>query len=227
MKHVKQRRELVAQARRLVDIGLNRGTSGNLSARIPGGLLITPSGITYDEMTPGDIVELDARGGAPIGETEGRRLPSSEWRIHLDILAARDEFGAVIHAHPIFATALACNRRAIPAFHYMVAVAGGSSIPLAPYATFGTKALSRNILRTMKGVTACLVANHGIIAAGATLSQAADLAVEVETLAEQYVHALQAGKPKILPKAEMAKILRKFRAYGQQPAPPPKGRRRR
>lgn len=220
MKHVKQRRELVAQARRLVDIGLNRGTSGNLSVRIPGGMLITPTGITCDEMTPADIVELDARGGA-----HGRRLPSSEWRIHLDILAARDEFGAVIHAHPVFATALACNRRAIPAFHYMVAVAGGSSIPLAPYATFGTKALSRNIVRTMGGVTACLVANHGIIAAGATLSQAAELAAEVETLAEQYVHALQAGKPKILPRAEMAKVVRKFRAYGQLPAC--KGRRRR
>lgn len=222
MNHVKQRRELIAQARRLVDVGLNRGTSGNVSVRIPGGLLITPTGVGYDEMTPTDIVELDFKGGA-----HGRRRPSSEWRIHFDILAARDEFGAVIHGHPIFATALACNRRAIPAFHYMVAVAGGDSIPLAPYATFGTKALSRNVLRTLKGRKACLVANHGIIAAGATLAQAFDLAVEVETLAEQYVHALQAGKPKILGTAEMAKVVKKFEAYGRQPAPVPKARRRR
>ena len=213
MKHRELRARLIETALKMNELGLNQGRSGNLSVRAARGLLITPRGIAYEEMRPSDIVEIKLDGSII-----GPRQPSSEWRFHLDIFAARADVGAVVHAHPMFATTLACLRRGIPAFHYMIAVAGGDSIRCAPYATFGTKKLSQHALRALEGRKACLLANHGMIAMGETLAEALELGLEVETLAAQYWRALQIGKPKLLPKAEMARVLKKFASYGRQPA---------
>ncbi|MFQ5620063.1 MAG: class II aldolase/adducin family protein [Rhodospirillales bacterium] len=210
MKHQRRRREIIDTARTMNALGLNRGTSGNISARVDGGLLITPSGIPYEECRPGDIVEMGMDGAS-----DDRRRPSSEWRFHRDILAARPEVGAVVHAHSTFATTLACLGRGIPAFHYMIAVAGGRDIRCAPYATFGTQALSGAAVKALEGRRACLLANHGMIVVGPALKAALALAVEVEALAEQYWRVLQVGEPTLLDDAEMDVVLEKFKAYGQ------------
>jgi L-fuculose-phosphate aldolase len=212
MAHEALRRAMIATARRMNALGLNQGTSGNLSQRVPEGFLVTPTGMDYDALAPDDIVLMDREG-----RREGRRLPSSEWRFHRDILAGRPEVGAVLHAHSMFATTLACLHRPIPAFHYMVAVAGGDDIRCAPYATFGTEALSRHAVAALEGRSACLLANHGMIALGADLAGALKLAVEVETLAAMYWRASLAGPPHLLDAAEMARIVEKFRDYGRQP----------
>ena len=204
------RREIIATARKMNALGINRGKSGNVSARVTGGLLITPTGLEYDSTRPADIVAMTLAG-----RVRGARLPSSEWRFHRDIYASRRDAGAIVHAHAAFATTLACLGRGIPAFHYMIAVAGGRDIRCAPYATFGTQELSDHALRALRGRRACLLANHGMIAIGATLPAALALAVEVEALAEQYWRALQLGRPKLLSKAEMTRVLEKFRTYGQ------------
>lgn len=203
------REAMVETVRRMVGLGLNRGRSGNLSAREDDHFLITPSGLDPDAMTPSDLVAMDFEGGV-----KGNRAPSSEWRFHRDILSMRSDVHVVLHAHPIFATALACLHRPIPAFHYMVAVAGGNSIRCAPYATFGSQELSDHALAALEGRRACLLANHGLIALGQTLAQALDLAVEVEALSEQYAQALQIGEPVLLSDAEMEIVLEKFRTYG-------------
>ena len=218
MKHLRLRQDLIATARRMNALGINQGTSGNVSARIADGLLITPSGVAYEAMTPADLVEMDFDGAWRCPRAE--RRPSSEWRFHLDILRARPEFGAVVHSHATNATALACLGWEIPAFHYMVAVAGGDSIRCAPYATFGSADLSEHALAALEDRRACLLANHGLIAAGADLAAALGLAVEVETLAAQYCRALQLGDPKLLSKAEMKRVLAKFDAgYGYASGP--------
>ena len=191
-------------------LGLNQGTAGNLSVRVPGGILITPSGLPYDEMKPADIVALDAHG-----TPRGQLAPSSEWHFHLGIMNARPEINAVLHAHSMFATTLACLRRGIPSFHYMIAVAGGADIRCAPYATFGTEALSRHVVQALDGRKACLLANHGLVVAGESLREALRLAVEVETLAAMYWRALQVGRPALLSAAEMARVLKKFETYGR------------
>jgi L-fuculose-phosphate aldolase len=206
-----QRTAIIAAARRMNALGINQGKSGNLSQRIPGGFLVTPTGMPYDDLKPADIVAMDFKGGH-----RGSRLPSSEWRFHRDILAARPEVGAIVHTHAMFATTLACLNREIPPFHYMVAVAGGDSIRCAPYATFGTAELSQNAVAALAGRKACLLANHGMIAVGASLDQALALAVEVETLAAMYWRALQIGTPQLLDRAEMARVIEKFATYGQQ-----------
>jgi L-fuculose-phosphate aldolase len=212
--HPQARRELLETAQELSRSGLgsSRSMSGNVSRRVEDGFLITPTGVPYDGMRVDDLVELEAQG-VPLA---GQLQPSSEWRFHKDIYLSRPEIGAVVHAHPHFATALACLRRPIPAFHYMVAVAGGDSIRCAEYATFGTPELSRNALVALEDRRACLLANHGLIAGGATLSKALHLAVEVETLAAQYCTALELGEPVVLDAREMAEVLRKFETYGQQ-----------
>lgn len=209
-----ERQAIIDTCLRMNAIGLNQGTSGNISVRVPDGLLITPSGMAYDALTPADIVLL-APDGTP---GPGQRAPSSEWRFHVDILVARADAGAVVHTHAMFCTALSCLRRGIPAFHYMIAVAGGVDIRCADYATFGTAELSDRALAALVDRRACLLANHGMIALGPTLEKALALAVEVETLAAQYWRALQIGDPVILPEDEMAVILEKFRTYGRQPA---------
>ena len=200
---------LVAEcARRSVSLGLNRGTSGNVSARSLEGFLITPSGRDMTELAAVDMAPVDMEGRAP----EGLK-PSSEWRFHRDIYAAFPEAGAIVHAHSPFAVALACLRRDIPAFHYMVAMAGGVDIRCARYATFGTQALSDAVLEALRDRRACLMANHGLVAWGRDLACALALAVEVEALCGQYLRCLQAGEPVLLSDAEMAEVLEKFRDY--------------
>lgn len=210
--HAALRDELVRAARAMNERGLNQGTSGNLSARVPEGMLITPSALPYDAMTAADIVLLDHAGQVL---DPGAARPSTEWRLHAGILAARPDVAAVLHAHPMFATTLACLRRGIPAFHYMVAVAGGDSVPCAPYATFGTAELAGQAVAALTGRRACLLANHGMVAVAASPGAALDLAVEVETLAAQYWRALQVGEPVLLTADEMAEALERFRDYGR------------
>jgi L-fuculose-phosphate aldolase len=202
------RKEIVAAARRMNALGINQGASGNVSARVGRGFLITPSALAYEAMSAGDIVKISAAGKA-----SGARTPSSEWRIHHDIYAARPDAGAIVHTHSVQATALACLGRAIPAFHYMVAAAGGDSIRCAPYAVFGSQALSDAALIALAERRACLLAHHGVIALGADLDAALGLAVEVEALAAQYLAALGAGTPKTLSKKQMAEVLARFARY--------------
>jgi len=207
------RQQLVTVARRMNASGLNQGTSGNLSVRIPGGLLITPSSLPYELMQPQDLVALDLAGGS---RDDGARRPSSEWRLHADILAGRPEIGAVLHCHSIHATALACHGRAIPPFHYMTAVAGGDDIRCAPYATFGTAELSALVVAALVDRRACLLGQHGQVALGASLDQALRIAIEVETLAQMYLQALQLGEPPLLSPEQMAAVHHQFRTllYG-------------
>lgn len=208
MRHRKLRRAVVDTCRAMNASGLNQGTSGNVSARAGDGFLITPSGIPYEDTKPGMIVAMDLDGGH-----EGTLKPSSEWRMHRDLYRARPDVGAVVHTHSTHATAYSCLRKPIPAFHYMIAVAGGRDLRCADYATFGTAELSEAMLVAMEGRTACLLANHGVIAVGATLAQALWRAHEVETLAAQYAVARQMGKPVILPDDEMDRVLRLFGSY--------------
>lgn len=191
-------------------LGLSRGTSGNVSARTIGGMLITPSGVEAERISADDIVQITLTG-APSSPHSAR--PSSEWRMHAAILEARPEVGAVVHAHPPFGTALAVHGRGIPAFHYMIAVAGGDDIRCAPYATFGTAELAEAALQALQGRAACLLAHHGMVALGATPAEALSLAVEVEALAEQYWRALQIGEPPLLGTDEMARVVERFREY--------------
>lgn len=204
------REHLLEITRKLSEVGLNRGTSGNVSARVTDGFLVTPTGMTPEAMMPPDMVQMDFDGQA-----YGNRAPTSEWRFHRDILAARPEVGAVIHTHSVFATTLACLRRDIPPFHYMIAVAGGDDIRCAPYALFGSQALSDAATAALQDRKACLLANHGMIALGRDLDEAFAVAVEVETLCEQYWRALQAGEPYLLSPQEMAEVREQFKGYGR------------
>jgi len=213
--HRALRAAIIAAARRMNALGINQGKSGNLSHRIADGFLVTPTGMAYDGLTPADIVAMRFDGSH-----RGNRLPSSEWRFHRDILAARPEIASVIHVHSMFATTLACLGREIPPFHYMIAVAGGDTIRCAPYATFGTEELSRHAVKALHGRKACLLANHGMIAVGSSLEAALALAVEVETLAAMYWRVLQVGEPVLLSPAEMIRVIGKFKTYGQQTGGP-------
>lgn len=212
-KERKLRRAMVETCRAMNASGINQGTSGNLSARHGDGFLVTPSSLPYDVMTPDDIVSMAFDG------TYAGRRPSSEWRFHRDILRARPDVEAVLHCHSVYATTLACQHRAIPAFHYMVAVAGGTDIRCAPYATFGTQALSDAALVALEGRLACLLGQHGQIALGASLGKALWLAIEVETLARLYVQALALGEPPVLDDAEMERVMEQMRrmSYGMAP----------
>lgn len=203
------RDDVVAAARELDAMGLNRGTSGNVSRRFGEGLLITPSGVPTADLTPEGIVPMGLDGSYPQGAK-----PSSEWRFHRDILAARPEIGAVVHAHPIHCTAFALCGKPIPAVHYMIAAFGGPDVRCAPYAPYGTEALSRLALEALEGRSCCLLANHGMIAAGSDLRRALWLAQELETLCQQYAVALQVGTPRILSDAEIAETVERFRGYG-------------
>ena len=210
------RRELVATALKMNALGINQGKSGNVSTRINGGFLITPSGVPYEETKPEQIVAMRMDG-----RFDGDTLPSSEWRFHRDIYAMRSEVGAIVHTHSAYATTIACLAHDIPPFHYMIAIAGGRDIRCAPYATFGTQQLSDHALAALEGRQACLLAQHGMIALGIALPEALALAVEVESLARIYWQALQIGKPPLLSDAEMTTVLDKFKTYGQQALKPP------
>jgi len=205
------RTELIATAQAMHRDGLAPGTSGNVSARTRGGMLITPSGVAYEQLQPSDVCELDP-SGAPLGP---RRLPpSSEWRLHLDIYAARPEIASIVHTHSRFATTLSCLRRDLPAVHYMIAVAGGPTVRCARYATYGTAELAGAAAEALVGRLACLLANHGLVALGASLPAALRVAREIELVAEEYLRALQVGQPFILPDEEIALVVDKFRDYG-------------
>jgi L-fuculose-phosphate aldolase len=195
---------------KLSELGLNQGTAGNVSVRDGDGFLITPSGMPTERLTAEDMVAM-----AFDGSHQGNRPPSSEWRFHRDILAARPEIGAVIHTHSMFATTLGCQRRDVPPFHYMIALAGGDNIRCAPYALFGTQALSDAALEALQDRRACLLANHGMIAVGRDLAHALSVTVEVENLCEQYWRTLQIGGPVLLTDHEMRAAIEQFKGYGQ------------
>ncbi|MBL8484617.1 MAG: class II aldolase/adducin family protein [Rhodocyclaceae bacterium] len=205
------REQLIDTMQAMCRANLNRGSAGNLSVRVPQGFLVTPTGMACDQMKPPDIVLVDMAGRA-----QGTRQPSSEWRFHRDVYVNRPEAGAVLHAHAPFATALACLRRDIPPFHYMIARFGGSTVRCAEYATFGTQALSDAALVALVGRNACLLANHGLLVFGSDLRHALDMAIELEALCEQYWRACQIGPPVLLSGHEMAVVLEKFASYGQQ-----------
>jgi L-fuculose-phosphate aldolase len=202
------RSSLAALARESVHCGLNQGTSGNVSVRSREGFLITPSGQNMAALTADDMVEMSLEG-----KVAGEGRPSSEWRFHRDIYAAFAEAEAIVHAHSPFAVALACLRRDIPSFHYMVAMAGGIDIRCAAYATFGTQALSDAVLAALRDRRASLMANHGLVAWGRSLPAALALANEVEALCGQYLRACQVGEPVLLSEAEMLEVLEKFKDY--------------
>jgi L-fuculose-phosphate aldolase len=205
------REDLVATARRMSELGLTPGMSGNVSVRTPTGLLVTPSGMPYDELVPDDAVELKYDGAMRAGQ----RTPTTEWQLHRDILGARQDIAAIVHTHSLFCTTISCLRREIPAIHYMVVLAGSDAIPCAEYATFGSAQLALNAVSALRGGNACLLANHGMVALGETLAQALRLAAEVETLASQYWHAAQLGTPHVLDHDELVEVRARFAGYGQ------------
>lgn len=214
----KLRQQVIDTCRHLEALGLNQGTSGNVSVRCgpdaSAGFFLTPTNLPYDEMVPADIVHVSLDG-----RCRGRRQPSSELPFHLAIMRARRDATAVIHTHSSHATTLSCLRKPIPAIHYLVALFGGNEIRCAQYATFGTPELSAGLLRALRGRRAALLANHGLVVLGASLQQALALTLEAETLATHYYRALAAGKPVILPDREMAVVAEKFRAFGYGPVP--------
>lgn len=200
--------QLLDVSQRMVELGLNRGSSGNASVRDGDGMLITPSALSVAEMTLASMVRMDLDGKV----VEGGK-PSSEWRFHRDILAARPEIGAVVHAHSMFATTIACMRRDVPAVHYMIALTGSDHIPCTPYSVFGEQELSDNALLALQGRKACLLGNHGMIALGTDLADALAVAVEVEFVCEIYWRTLQAGEPHILSANQMREVKEKFVEY--------------
>jgi len=205
------RQQLIETAQAMNASGLNQGTSGNLSVRCDDGMLITPSGMDYAGLTDDDIVWMDY-----LGNCRGNRKPSSEWRFHAAIYAHRAEAQAILHAHPVNCAALACLGKGIPAFHYMVAIAGGKDIRCADYATFGTAELSDHVIKAMVDRKACLMEHHGLTCFAKDLSGALALAIEIEQLAAVYSRILAMGDPVILDDEEMARVLEKFSSYGVQ-----------
>jgi L-fuculose-phosphate aldolase len=203
------RQEVIATATAMNRSGINLGLAGNVSARCDDGMLITPSGMDYEALEAADIVFVNGAG-----EPQGERRPSSEWRFHLDIYRHREDAGAVVHAHPPHAATLACLGRSIPAFHYMVAMAGGRNIRCAPYATPGTQALSDHVVDALRERKACLMANHGMVCLENGLQKALALAVEVEQLARLYWQCLQIGEPELLSDEEMVRMVGIFGRYG-------------
>jgi L-fuculose-phosphate aldolase len=204
-----KRQSIIDACRQMNQLGINQGTSGNISLRHEDGMLITPTSTPYDAMKPGQIVfmKLD-------GTIKAKQRPSSEWRFHRDILKARPEVNAVVHAHPPYSTMLAIMGLEIPPIHYMIACAGGDTIRCAPYATFGTEELSQHAVAALQGRSACLLAHHGMIAVGPSLSKAMWLAVEVETLARQYHGCLQIGNPPLLSNDEIETVRSRIAGYG-------------
>ena len=211
------RGQAVAAVRRLDALGLNRGSTGNLSLRCArdgvDGMLITPTGMGADDLRPQDLVWI---GGD--GRVLGDWQPSSEWQLHQAVFARRDDLQAVVHAHSVHATALACLQRELPPFHYMVAIAGGHDLPCVPYHLFGTEALSQAVAGAFASRDACLMANHGLVAAGPTLARAMKVAQEIESLCEVYLKALAVGEPTVLSAAQMDEVIAKFRGYGRTAA---------
>jgi L-fuculose-phosphate aldolase len=206
------RDELVTTSKRMSELGLTPGMSGNVSVRSSGGIIVTPSGMPYSELRPDDVVEIKADGSV----RPGQRAPSTEWRLHRDILAARSDVEAIVHTHSLYCTTISMLRRPIPAVHYMIVLAGSDEIPCAQYATFGSAELALNAVTALHGADACLLANHGMVALGRSLPAALKLAAEVETLAAQYWHAAQIGSPHVLDRSELIAVRERFAEYGQK-----------
>lgn len=207
------RRAVIETALVMSRSGLSPGRSGNVSCRWKGGMLITPTGMAYETLKPRDIVYVTGKG--TLLDKKACK-PSSEWRFHLAAYRARPDMNAVVHTHSLYAVVLASAHKPIPAFHYMVAVAGGNDIPLVPYDTFGTQELAEHVGKGLEKRNACLMANHGQIAIGKDLASALELAHEVEVLAEQYAKVLTLGEPHLLPEEEMTRVLERFKSYGQR-----------
>ena len=206
------REEVVAVAQAIDRAGFCPSKSGNVSARLSEGFLVTPSGLPYAKTTPADLLHLTLDGTVLAGE----RKPSSEWPFHAAIYRARPDAKAIVHTHSPRATALSCTRRGIPAFHYMIALCGGADIRCADYATFGTPELAENTVKALEGRKAVLLANHGVIALGGSLAGAHQIVAEVENLAGQYLDILAAGlEPAILDAAEMERVSARFAGYGK------------
>lgn len=212
MNHWEVRQKIIDLCLDMNSSGLNQGTSGNISARYRDYMLITPSGIPYDQLKPDHIARMSLDHDRY--EWEGPFKPSSEWHFHRAILQANPDFGAVIHTHSTYSAVLSISRKTIPACHYMIAAFGGNTVRCADYATFGTQELSDNILSAMQDRNACLLANHGMIATGKDLDKAMWAAIELETLCKQYYHACLLGGMQVLPDAEMAIVSEKFKSYG-------------
>jgi len=205
------RREIIDNCLKMNATGLNQGTSGNLSIRLHGGFLITPSGVPYETLVTDDIVYVHMDG-----RCDHRLPPSSEWRFHRDIMLAKPDVEAIVHAHPTYCTTLAIRGMDIPAIHYMIAVSGGSNVRCAAYRTFGTQELSDAVVAALDGRACCLMANHGMIATGPNMAKAMWVAVELEILAHQYINTLLLGGPNILPDDEIERVLEKFKSYGMK-----------
>jgi L-fuculose-phosphate aldolase len=211
------RRSIIKACQSMNGLGINQGTSGNISARYKDVMLITPTGVSYDALTPKDIATMPIKG--EYGSWSGPLDPSSEWRFHMDIMRARPDVGAVVHTHSTYATTLAICNKPIPAIHYMVAAAGGPDIRVAPYATYGTKELSEHAMKALDGRTCCLLRNHGVIATGANVGKALWLAVEVETIARQYYLTLLLDDAQVLDDREISHVIEKFKNYGPRQKP--------
>jgi L-fuculose-phosphate aldolase len=211
MNEIELKAAVLATAKAMNGERLNRGAAGNVSVRHGDGFLITPTGMAYAACEPEDMVFVGLEE-----RVEGRRKPSSEWRFHRDIYAARPEAGAIVHAHAPFAVSLACMGCEIPAFHYMIARFGGSDVRCAAYAIFGSQELSDGVIVALEDRCACLMAHHGMVVFGRDLDHALTLAVELESLCEQYWRVLQIGEPRLLSAHEMQCVLAKFADYGRQ-----------
>ena len=204
------RQAIVDNCRKMNAMGINQGTSGNISVRLRDGLLISPSGVSYETMTADDIVFMQFDGSY-----DGSTVPSSEWRFHTGILKIRPDVNSVVHTHSTYCTAIAIKGLEIPPLHYMIAVGGGDHIRCAPYATWGTQELADLAIEALEDRTACLLANHGMIAVGPSVERTLWLANEVETLARQYFNTLLLGGPNLLSREEIGRVIEKFRSYGQ------------
>lgn len=205
------RNALLATSKRMAELGLAPGTSGNISVRTSNGFLVTPSAIPYDALQPDDMVEVRDDGTL----RPNQRVPTSEWQLHRDLMATRREAAAIVHTHSPFCTTIACLRQPLPAIHYMIALAGTAEIPCADYATYGSAELAHNVARALGDGKAALMANHGMVALGDSLAAALKLAAEIETVAGLYWRALQIGTPVILPADEIQRVAAKFAAHGQ------------
>lgn len=211
------RKAIIEQCLFMNSSGLNQGTSGNISVRHGDRMLITPSSIPYADITPDMIASMPIDG--EYGTWDGPKNPSSEWRFHLDLLKAKPDLNSVVHTHAPYSTILAMAHKPIPACHYMIAAFGGNDVKVCDFAPYGTKELSEHVLVAMRDRTACLMANHGMVAMGETLDKAMWRAIELETIAKQYYHALLIGGPVILSDEIVADTIRRFSTYGLQTPP--------
>lgn len=216
MDELEIRKSIIANCLFMNQSGLNQGTSGNISVRFRDRMLITPTSIPYEEITPEMICSMPING--EYGAWEGPCKPSSEWRFHLDIMKSRPDVAAVVHTHATFSTILAIARKPIPSCHYMVAAFGGEDVRVANYARYGTKELSENVLMALEDRQGCLMANHGMLTVGSSLKKAMWRAVELETLAKQYYHSLLIGGPVLLSREQIGETLESFAGYGLQKA---------